>query len=62
MKNVNQWFIGEEAVIRAKDEAEGGNYIDNFLEAVMNKGTYSIEEKEYKVEYHKKFNYAYISW
>lgn len=22
----------------------------------------ALEEKEYKVEYHKKFNYAYISW
>lgn len=22
----------------------------------------TLKEKEYKVEYHKKFNYAYISW
>lgn len=50
MQNVNQWFIGEEAAIRAKDEGESGNYIDNFLEAVKNKGTYVIEEKEYKAK------------
>lgn len=50
MQNVNQWFIGEEAAFRAKDEGESGNYIDNFLEAVKNKGTYFIEEKEYKAK------------
>ena len=50
MQNVNQWFIGEEAAFRAKDEGESGNYIDNFLDAVKNKGTYFIEEREYKAK------------
>ncbi len=50
MQNVDQWFIGEEAAFRAKDEGESGNYIDNFLEAVENKGTYVIEEREYKAK------------
>lgn len=50
MKNVDEWYIGEEASFRAKDDAEGGSYIDNFLEAVMEKGTYTIEDREYKAK------------
>ena len=50
MQNVDQWFIGEEAAFRAKDDGEGCNYIDNLLEAVSDKGTYFIEEREYKAK------------
>lgn len=50
LKNVQEWCIGEEASFRAKDEDNGANYIDNLLEAVKNKGTYTIEDKEYKAK------------
>ncbi len=50
MKNVDEWYIGEEAVIRAKDDKEGGSFVDNFLEAVTQKGVYTIEDREYKAK------------
>ncbi len=50
MKNIDQWYIGEEASFRAKDDEDGGCFVDNFLEAVVVKGTYTIEEKEYKAK------------
>lgn len=50
MQNVDQWFIGEEAAFRAKDEGMEENLVNSLLEAVKNKGTYTIEDKKYKAK------------
>jgi len=50
LPNVNKWCIGEEASFRAMEEEAGGSYIDNFFDAVKNKGTYRIDDREYKAK------------
>lgn len=50
MQNVDQWFIGEEAAFRAKDEGEEANYVEDLLDGVKNAGTYEIEGRNYKAK------------